>query len=256
MKNGFIGFLDSGMGGISVLKETFKILPFENYIYYGDSFNNPYGSKSEDELFKIVSNIVDYLIDIGCKIIVLACNTATVSCLSKLRSKYKDVILVGTVPAIKVSCDNGSYNTLVMATPYTIKTERVSKLIHDNKKDYQSIDLLSCDNLAYLIENDMKEDIDILLNRLLLKYKNSSLDTIVLGCTHYSFIKSKIKEILPNVNLVDGNKGVAREVYHQLDEHDLLNDSGKCGSVTFYNSLSDDLVLKYKKIFDTYEGDL
>ena len=118
-----IGIFDSGLGGLSILKELISTLPNEDYLFYEDSINNPYGEKSDDELFSITSNIVEYLLENNCKIIVIACNTATTSCMKKLREKYKDTIFVGTVPAIKVAYDNNYKGTLVLATNYTINSK-------------------------------------------------------------------------------------------------------------------------------------
>ena len=125
MKNGYIGLFDSGLGGLSILKELMNTLPNEDYLFYEDSINNPYGVKSEEELLKITSNIVDYLLDRKCKIIVIACNTATTSCMKKLREKYPNTIFVGTVPAIKVAYDNNFKNVINLSTPYTCESKRV-----------------------------------------------------------------------------------------------------------------------------------
>ena len=108
-----IGVFDSGIGGLSILKVMKEVMPKENYIYYADSKNCPYGNKSIDELIDITSNIVDYLLSNDVKIIVIACNTATTRCMKVLREKYKDVIFVGTVPAIKVASDH-NFKNLVM----------------------------------------------------------------------------------------------------------------------------------------------
>ena len=98
--NDKIGIFDSGLGGLSILKELLSILPNEDYLFYEDSINNPYGEKSDDELFEITSNIVEYLLKNNCKIIVIACNTATTSCMKKLKEQENNTICVGTVPAI------------------------------------------------------------------------------------------------------------------------------------------------------------
>ena len=106
-----IGIFDSGIGGLTILEEIKKIIVHNNIIYYADSKNNPYGTKTDDELKKITSDIVDYLINQNCKIIVIACNTATTRCISYLRSKYPNIIFIGTEPAIKIACDNNYLNT-------------------------------------------------------------------------------------------------------------------------------------------------
>lgn len=221
-----IGILDSGIGGTSTLEEIKKLLPKENYIYYADSKNNPYGEKTPQEIYKIVKNIVEFLIDKNCKIIVLACNTATTRCMKKLKEEYPNTLFVGTVPAIKVACDHNSKHTLVLATPSTIDSERTSELIRDNKRNNQEITLISCPTLANAIErHSLKEIEDILLN-IKEQVKEKEIDSIVLGCTHYSLIKEEISKIFPNIKLLDGNYGVAKEVKHQLELHNLLNEEG------------------------------
>ncbi|MCI6899736.1 MAG: glutamate racemase, partial [Tenericutes bacterium] len=211
-----IGVFDSGIGGLSILNELKKVLLYEDFYYYGDSKNNPYGEKSDEELFEIVSSVVEKLIDNGCKLIVIACNTATTRCMKKLRETYKDIIFVGTVPAIKVACDQRFKNTLVMATPATIESERTYELIRDNKRYDQKIYLLACPGLARAIEDDDKEKIKEILRNDFKDYKDKNIDSIVLGCTHYPFIKKEILEEMPGVSLIDGSVGVAKEVKRQL----------------------------------------
>lgn len=248
--NNKIGILDSGLGGLSILKKLIKVLPNENYLFYEDSINNPYGNKTDDEIFKIVSNIVDYLLNEKCKIIVIACNTATTACINKLRNKYENTIFVGTVPAIKVSFDHDFKNTLLIATPYTIKSNSVHELIDNFKKDNQNIYLESGCDLAHLIEVNDEEKIDLLLNKLLIPYKNK-IDSIVLGCTHYPLIKNKIKKILPNCNIIDGAIGVSNEVKHQLINHNLLNNSNKKGTIIIKNSKDKNLINRSYEIIET-----
>ena len=215
---GKIGVFDSGIGGYSVLEKIKELMPNKEYIYYKDSDNLPYGNKSDRELFKIASNISSYLINKGCVIIVIACNTMTTKCIAKLRKKYPDIIFVGTEPAIKVACDNNYKNILVMATPATIKSNSVSRLVKNNKKNFQNIYLVPCDGLARAIEDNDKENIKKILESVLHKYKNNNIDCIVLGCTHYTFIKEEIKEII-NADFVDGSLGVAKQVRRKLEKN-------------------------------------
>ncbi len=229
--NRMIGVFDSGIGGLTTLSVIRDLLPNENFLYYADSKNNPYGEKSEEELFTIVCNIVELLIKRDVKIIVVACNTATTKCIKKLREKYSDMIFIGTEPAIKVACDKNYKNTLVMATPGTIKSERVHDLIRMNKKPDQKITLLSCKGLADTIEFGTKDDIDKLLKKLLKKYVNKNIDSIVLGCTHYPHCKRNIRKIFPDIELIDGNMGVAKQVKKVLEENNLLSDSDTFGKV-------------------------
>lgn len=236
-----IGVFDSGIGGLSILEELKKVLPNENFIYYGDSKNNPYGEKEEEELYGIVDNIVKYLINRKVKLIVIACNTATTRCMKKLQKDYPNIIFIGTVPAIKVACDNSYKNTLVMATPSTIKSKRTHELIADNKKIDQNITLLSCDGLAAAIETQNQQRIDSKLNEIVKNYKDKNIDSIVLGCTHYSLIKENISNYFPNADLLDGTVGVAKEVRRQLEVHNLLSPEGH-QEIEIINSKIDDII--------------
>ncbi|MCI8347419.1 MAG: glutamate racemase [Bacilli bacterium] len=216
-----IGIFDSGIGGFSILGELKRVLPNENFLYYKDSKNNPYGEKTEQELFHITSAIVEYLKIRGCRIIVIACNTATTRCIKKLRMVYPELIFVGTVPAIKIACDGGFQNTIIMATPSTIESERISELIKGNKKESQKFYLLPCKGLAHLIELQKQEQIESLLLKLFSPYQNKKIDSIILGCTHYSLIKKEISKIFCHATLIDGTKGVAQEVKHQMKLNNL-----------------------------------
>lgn len=238
-----VGVFDSGIGGLSVLRELEKILPNEDFYYYGDSLNNPYGEKSDEELFEITSGVVDYLVNKGCRVIVIACNTATTRCMKYLREKYKDVIFAGTVPAIKVACDRDFKNTLVMATPATIESERTMELIRDNIRKDQNIYLVACPGLANAIEDNDQEKIKEILKDTFREYKDKEIDSIVLGCTHYPFIKEDILKEMPGVILLDGSRGVAMEVKRQLENNGLLSDK-LSRKIVIYNSLTKEEVTK------------
>lgn len=238
-----VGVFDSGIGGLSVLRELEKILPNEDFYYYGDSLNNPYGEKSDEELFEITSGVVDYLVNKGCRVIVIACNTATTRCMKYLREKYKDIIFVGTVPAIKVACDRDFKNTLVMATPATIESERTMELIRDNIRKDQNIYLVACPGLANAIEDNDQEKIKEILKDTFREYKDKKIDSIVLGCTHYPFIKEDILKEMPGVILLDGSRGVAMEVKRQLENNGLLSDK-LSRKIVIYNSLTKEEVTK------------
>ena len=217
-----IGMFDSGIGGLNVLEEVRKLIPNENIIYYQDSSNNPYGEKTDEQLWKIVNNIVKYLISNGVKEIIVACNTATTRCIKRLREEYTDIIFIGTEPAIKVATDNNYKNILLLGTPGTINSDRLHELVLKNKSD-QNIYLVECDGLANAIENDNKDEIVKLLNHYLDEYKDKNIDSVVLGCTHYCFIKDEIINILGNIKLIDGNLGVARQAKKMLEDNDLLD---------------------------------
>lgn len=231
-----IGIFDSGIGGLTIVNELKKRLPKENYFYYADSKNCPYGEKSKEELFEICSNIIEFLLEKKCKLIIIACNTATTSCMKDLREKYPQVPIVGIVPAIKVAYDHGKTNTLMMATPHTIKSERVKELVRDFKSNDQKMTLLSCYNLAPMIEEDNEEEINLILENLFMPYKEENFDSIVLGCTHYPMIKHKIKNYFPNAELIDGSVGISKEVERQLELNNLKNKNIENSTMTFYNT--------------------
>lgn len=210
-----IGIFDSGIGGVTVLKEILKVLPNQKYIYYSDSIHNPYGNLEDEHLYSIVKKIVEYLIQRGCKAIVIACNTASCKCVKRLREDFKDIIFVAIEPAYKMVHDyNVDKKTLVMATKGTIESEKFLALYHkyDNHKTY----LKSCVGLAELIENNEQGKLNQYLEKELSEYKG--VENVVLGCTHYPLAKENIKQILGNVQFFDGSIGVAKELKRQLEK--------------------------------------
>ena len=227
-----IGILDSGIGGVTVLREILKQNIHAKFIYYSDSKNNPYGDKSEDEVYSIVKTIIDYLLDKGCVVIVLACNTASAICVKRLREEYPDTLFIAIEPAYKMVHDyNPKGKTLVMATEGTIKSEKFLTLF--NKYDNKNTILLPCKGLAELIEEGNEVKIDRYLDDNLSKYKD--IDNVVLGCTHYPLIKKNIRRVLGNVKFFDGSLGVSKELVRQLELRGITFDN-KSFSVDFIDS--------------------
>lgn len=213
-----IGIFDSGIGGVTVLKEILKTSPNYHFIYYSDSLHNPYGNLNDKELYKIVSNIVKLLIEKGCKIIVIACNTASCKCAKLLRSKYKNISFIAIEPAYKMVHDyNPSGKTLVMATKGTIESEKFIKL--KNKYDNHKTILKPCIGLAELIENDRELEIEEYLRKEIKTYKG--VENVVLGCTHYPLIKNKITNILGPVKYFDGSSGVSKQLKKIIKEKNI-----------------------------------
>ena len=218
---GSIGIFDSGIGGSTVLKEIIKILPQENYIYYSDSKNNPYGDKSDEEIKKLCDNIVQKLIQKNCKAIVIACNTASAKAARFLRKKYKEIPIIAIEPAYKMVHDFAyEGRTLVMATKGTIESEKFNLLF--NKYNNQKTDLLACKGLADIIEEGNKQKIEEYLNENLSKYKNK-IENVVLGCTHYPLIQEEIKNVLGDVTFFNGAQSLAKHLKEVLKENSLLN---------------------------------
>ena len=208
-----IGVFDSGMGGTTILEAVKKRLPEMEYRYIADSENCPYGEKPVDLLYEIVRDKVETLRDWGAKLIVVACNTATVRCIDNLRRDYPDIQFVGTEPAVKLALSTGVRKVLVLATPNTINSERMKLLAEKNRQIGQEVDLLACPGLAETIEKYYKTDLGRVkakLNELL--SRDDSYGAVVLGCTHYPLVKDLIAEYYQNAQLVDSANGVARRV--------------------------------------------
>ena len=231
-KNGKIGIFDSGIGGVTVLKEIIKILPNENYIYYSDSINNPYGDKTDNEILDICDNIVKYLLEKNCKAIVIACNTASAKAVEYLRGKYKDIPFIAIEPAYKMVYDYAfDKPTLVMATKGTIESEKFNLLYekYNNKKTY----LLPCVGLADIIEKENDKELASYLEEKIGNYKGQ-VENVVLGCTHYPLIKKDIQKVLGQVAFFDGSKRVAKHLKDVLIEKDLI--SNQIGEIEFIDS--------------------
>lgn len=238
-----IAVFDSGVGGISVLRELKKILPNEDYIYYGDSKNAPYGMKDKETVKQLTVDAAEYLFAQGAKGLVVACNTATSAAVRALREMYPEIPIVGIEPAVKPAATlkpNG--RVLVMATPMTIREEKFQKLMA-RYEDMAEIIPLPCPGLMDFVERgDLEsEDFRRYLEELLFVHRIHPVDSVVLGCTHYPFARNLIQEILgPDVEVYDGGEGTAREMRRRLAEADLLNDSENPGTVDFQNSLKDE----------------
>jgi len=229
---GSIGILDSGIGGVTVLKEILKLLPNEKYIYYSDSIHNPYGEKTEKEVFNYVDGIMKFFEDKKCKAVVFACNTATALAIDKIRKKYNNMIIIGIEPAYKMVYDYvKNKKALVMATPATIESERFLNLYHNY--DNGNTILLPCLGLANLIENGNDKEINSYLLENL--PKDQSVEVVVLGCTHYPLIKDKIEKVLGKVLFFDGGKGVALRLKNLLEEKNVISCMNS-GFIEFYDS--------------------
>lgn len=250
-----IGFFDSGIGGITVLHDALKILPHEDYIYYADTLNVPYGPKPKDEVKKYIFNAVEFIINQGVKAIVIACNTATSVAIEELRAKYS-IPIIGMEPAVKPAVEkskNANKRVLVTATALTLKEEKLQNLI-SKLDDEHIVDLLPLPGLVQFSERLEFNEQEVLfyLQEQLFKFDLSKYETIVLGCTHFSFYKDMFRKILPSyTNIIDGNIGTVKNLKRTLEEMNCINE-GK-GNIIFYNSgvkVDDEVKLnKYSQLF-------
>ncbi len=237
-----IAVLDSGVGGISVLRELMRLMPNENYLYYGDSANAPYGEKTSEAVLAITRRNLLYLKKVGIKALVIACNTATSAAVRTLRFENPDLPIIGTEPAIKpaaVLLENP--RVLVMATPLTLREKKFCDLV-DRFSDKEEIIPLPCPGLVELIEKgDLEsEEIENYLTELFAPYKKEKIDAVVLGCTHYPHIKTAIAKHLQKGTLIlDGGEGTARHTQNRLEDLGLLRRSYQAGTVRIINTSTD-----------------
>lgn len=234
-----IGVFDSGVGGISVLGELTKLMPNENFIYFGDSRNAPYGTKPHELVRELTFATASLLIEAGCKCLVIACNTATAAAVRPLRELYPGVPVIGIEPAIKPAVlDNPDGHVLVMATPVTLGEDKFHRLMA--KYDRMArISTLACPGIVEFVEKGIVEGeaLEEYLRGLLAEYTDAPPDAAVLGCTHYPFVRRSISRVLgKNTGIYDGGGGTAREALHQLKLHDLLASPAQRGAVTLRNS--------------------
>ena len=231
-----IGIFDSGIGGVTVLREIIKILPNENYIYYSDSKNNPYGDKKKEEIIERCEEIFRFLLERNCKAIVIACNTASAVASSYLREKNKNIPIIAIEPAYKMVYDY-SYDkeTLVMATKGTIESEKFNLLYH--KYDNHKTTLLECIGLADVIEEGNEEKIKNYLEKNIGQYKGK-VENVVLGCTHYPLIEKEIGQVLGgNVKFFNGASRLSVHLKEVLEESNLISKNQKQGKIEFIDSL-------------------
>ena len=236
-RSDYIAVFDSGVGGISVLRHLLRQLPNERYIYFGDSANAPYGTKSTEEVKQLALNAAQKLISRGIKALVVACNTATAAAIAELRSAYPELIVVGVEPALKLAADKYPGGRIgVMATPVTLQGEKFHRLLERFAHDHQVV-LIPAPGLADLVEAGKQNEAEgkALLSQLLAPYVGR-LDALVLGCTHYPFAAQTISDIMgPGVELLDGGQGTALQTRRALEGKGLLYDGP--GEVLFENSL-------------------
>jgi glutamate racemase len=234
-----IGFFDSGVGGISVLNECLIVLPKEDYVYFGDSINAPYGIKDVNEVKKLTFAAVDFLLDKGVKAVVIACNTATSAAIDDLRSKYKDIPIIGIEPALKpaVKISKGK-SIIIMATPMTLAEKKFNNLMQKYNKEVNIIPL-PCAGLVELIEDGILDGDEIhrYLKEKIKEFIHLDIASIVLGCTHYPFIKNElIKVVGEKTIIIDGSVGTVNQLKRKLIGSSLLNEKKTKGIVTIYSS--------------------
>lgn len=237
LKENPIGLFDSGVGGTSIWKEIHHLLPFENTIYLADSKNAPYGIKSKEEIIELCYKNTDLLLEQNCKLIVVACNTATTNAIKELRAKY-DVPFIGIEPAIKPAANSSRTNTIgILATKGTLNSE----LFHEKVKNYTNVHIIEQigHGLVQLIEEGNIESSEMknLLESYLKPMIDQNIDYLVLGCSHYPYLIPQIQKILPkHIKIIDSGEAVAKQTKNILEQNSLLKESKKSEAIFYTNS--------------------
>ncbi|MDD2958775.1 MAG: glutamate racemase [Lachnospiraceae bacterium] len=245
-RNQPIAVFDSGVGGISVLREMVRLMPNENFYFRGDSIHAPFGTRPFHEIQKLTLDNIAHMAQKGIKGIVIACNTATSVAIELLRNTYIDIPVVGIEPALKPAVMESRHGkVLVMATPMTVHAEKFCRLMAQYQGEAEIIPL-GCPGLMEFVEAGSLEGprLQEYLKKLLTPKLLEGVNSIVLGCTHYPFVRGAIREITgPGPHLIDGSEGTARELQRRLDEFDLLTDRKERGTVVFEESIPDKIKL-------------
>ena len=249
-KEDYIGVFDSGLGGISVLRHLRRVLPEEKFLYFGDSANAPYGTKTKEEVRALTFAAMERMMVRGIKAFVVACNTATSAAINELRTVYPHLIIIGIEPALKLAADRFPGGALgVMATPMTLREEKFAALMERYEGSCR-VYKLPAPGLVELIESGQADspETDELLRKLFAPCPER-LDAVVLGCTHYPFAADALRRVLgDSVSLLDGGDGTARETRRRLEAAGLLRRG--TGEIIMENSLGGGLLDRSRELLD------
>ncbi len=250
VRNAPVGMFDSGVGGISVLKEAMRQLPHEHFIFYGDTKNAPYGTKTKEQVLSLSRRVVETLLDKGCKAIVIACNTATSAAAATLRAEYADLPIIGMEPALKpASLLHQDGVVLSLATPGTIAGEKYAQLYALYGEGVVS---LPCRGLMEFAERGELDSpaLQDYLEKLLRPYREKKVEAVVLGCTHYVFLKQAIQRFFPSVPLIDGNEGTVRQLKRRLEALSLLAGEEQTGCAELLSSGGSGAIEQMRKLLN------
>ncbi|PQB05123.1 glutamate racemase [Aureitalea marina] len=233
-----IGLFDSGIGGTSIWQEVHTLLPQENSIYLADSAHAPYGERSKEEIINLSKKNTELLIDLGCKCVIVACNTATTNAISTLRATY-EIPFIGIEPAIKPAAKSSRVNRIgVLATQGTLSSSLFHTTALDHTSGVEMIEVAGI-GLVQLIESGKlySPEMTRLLTNYSTRFKEAEVDQVVLGCSHYPYLIPQLQELLPdNIRIVDSGEAVARQVKNVLTQSDLLNTELQTPELQFYSN--------------------
>lgn len=231
-----IGIFDSGIGGMTLLHQAMVTLPHENYIFYADIDHVPYGTKTKEQVISYVDEVMQFMIAQDCKVVVIACNTATSVAAEIMRSKY-DIPIIGIEPAVKPAVENSDgKRVMVVATPLTIQEEKLKNLVEKVDDDHL-VDLLALPKLVSFAERGefVSDEVYCYLKEMLMPYQLEDYGELVLGCTHFNYFKDSFAKLLPSgVQMIDGSTGTINQLKRVLTQRGQLEE--KEGSIRYFTS--------------------
>ncbi|MCI9596292.1 MAG: glutamate racemase [Firmicutes bacterium] len=254
MDNRPIGFFDSGLGGLTCIPNLIKLLPKEKIIYFGDTARTPYGSKAASTIKSFSRQIADFLVNHDAKMIVIACNTVSATCLTDLRQRYPNVPMIGVIQpaAERIVKTCSTMNKIgIIGTKATIASSAYKQQVHDLNCELELYET-PCPAFVPLIEEGIIQN-DIM--DLTIKYYmddfilENRLDTIVLGCTHYPLIRSNIKRLYPTLRIINPSEEVAYSIKRTLKEENMLAEDSDFENVFYASDLSENFVNMIDRIF-------
>lgn len=238
MKHKPIGIIDSGVGGLTIWQEIARQLSHESVIYVADSKNCPYGEKTPEQIYSFAKKLVEFLVAKDVKLIVVACNTITVTCLDRLRKDFPHLPMIGTVPVVKTAVDRSSSHKIgILSTITTANSAYQKDLIKKFASDCHVLNI-GTDKLVPLVEAGKIRGPEAhrVLAEVLLPFQDGAVDVLVLGCTHFPFLRTEIQEILgKHVQILDSRGAIARQVEHILERNESLTIEGE-GTHMIYTS--------------------
>lgn len=222
-----IGIFDSGIGGLTLLHQALVMLPKEHYIFYADTDNAPYGTKSREQVVALVDEVMRFMTEYDCKAVVIACNTATAAAAQIMRQRYP-MPIIGIEPAVKPAIkESHGKRVIVAATPLTVREEKLQNLVK-RVDDSHLVDLLALPRLVEFAERGefVSDEVERYLRDALSSYILEDYAELVLGCTHFNYFKDTFRKILPeNVHMIDGSEGTIRQLVHVLESAKQLETS-------------------------------
>lgn len=246
---GAIGIFDSGLGGLSVLRTLRKALPYESFVYLGDGARCPYGERSREEVLRFTEEAVERLLAEGCKLIVLACNTATAVAVKSLREKYPNIPFVGLEPAVKPAALTTKTGIIgVLATKRSLEGEHFRTTAAQYADKVQILTAVG-EGFVEAVENNEEHSpaVEAMVRKVVEPLVQAGADKIVLGCTHYPFLQDIIERVAgEGVEIIESSEAVARRVGVLLDEYDMRAENGAVQECSYLSFADESYVEKLK----------